>query len=875
MFRVALKSILARKRRLFTTGLAIVLSVAFISGTLVITALINDTLDGLIGSSLKGIDSVVRSTKVQEGFGGQPYRDTIPDSSLAVVSKLKGVRTAEGAVSGFATLLDRNRERIQDTFGPPTLAFNWLDDETLRGSKLTPGSRAPAKPNEAVIDVRTAKEFGFTIGGKIEAQLPAGLRTFDIVGIGGVPVDGKKLVASARILLLETSAARELLQKTAGFDYIAVAASPDVSQTQLTNTIKVVLPPTQQAITGKAYIDETEAAISKIITLFTSPILAFGFISVFVGIFVIYNTFSIVVAQRTRELALLRAVGAGRAQILSSVMLEAVIVGLVASTLGVIGGWLLALGMKSALAGAFALPEGTPPLTTSAIVVAAIVGVLSTVFSALIPAIRSTTIAPVAALGEVAFDRSHLSLSRKVFGTLFVVVGIALVTLSLTNTVGFGIIGIGIGAALLFVSVAVLGPVYAGPMSRLLGRPVEALRGVSGRIAKENAGRNPKRTATTAAALSIGVGLVTVVAVFAASIREATQATGSNQLANIDLLVDSGTGLTGLSPDAANYLRTQPEIARITRIRFTPFTVLNSVEAKKLQSEKGTKDKNGQPVGENGQFMIGFDTTEAFKMVKFDGLTRRLDHLADDEVMVLKKTADDNHWKPGDIVRADFGTSSGELRLKIVSTYTSRINGGEFIANNDTVSRNANTTFKVDQQIWVQLKPGVSRTAEKATLKAGLKKVSPTAGINTVSDFLAERLGIVDSVVNLIYVLLGLSVIVALVGVGNTISLSIFERTRELGLLRAVGMTRSQVRTSVRWESAIIALAGTVIGLVIGLSLAVAFVIALDEEGVNPVIPVPTVIVIGVLGALAGIATALRPARRAARIDILDAIASV
>ncbi len=890
MFRVALKSILARKRRLLTTGLAIVLSVAFISGTLVITALINSTLDDLIGSSLKGVDAVVRSTQVQEGFGGQPFRDTIPDSTLALLADshgkglVKGVRAAEGTVTGYATLLDTKGERIQETFGPPTLAYNWTTDEKLRGGRLAPGGRAPQAPDEAVIDLRTAKDFGYTIRkpdapadsteGTIQAQLGGGLQRFKIVGFGGIPVDGKKeLVSSARILLLETNTARTLLKKTSGWDYIAVSAEPGVSQAEVTATISSILPPQHQAITGKAFIDETEASISKIIALFTSPIIAFGFISVFTGIFVIYNTFSIVVAQRTRELALLRAVGASRRQILSSVLLEAFVVGLVASALGVISGWGLALLMKAVMAKAFALPGGTPPLTTSAVVVAVIVGVFSTMLSAIIPAVRATTIAPVAALGEVAFDRSNMSMSRRIFGTLFVLGGIALVGLNLNGWLGMGIVGIGIGAAMLFISVAVVGPVYAGPMSRVLGRPVEAFRGISGRIAKENAGRNPKRTATTAAALSIGVGLVTVVAVFAASIRGATQSQVSDQLAHIDLLVDSGTGLTGLSSDASDYLQKQPLVERTSRIRFSPITVLDSAEAHDLQKEKGKVDKNGL-VGES-QFMVGLDSN-VFNMVRFDGLSPKIDHLGDSDVMVLSKTAKQNKWKVGDTIHVSFGSSTGEQQFKVRATFGARVgNGGEFITSADSITKNAIATFQVDQQIYVQLKPGVDRGAAKATLKAGLKQVSPTAGINTVSDFLQTRLAIVDSIVNLIYVLLGLSVIVALVGVGNTISLSIFERTRELGLLRAVGMTQSQMRTSVRWESAIISLAGTVIGLAIGLSLGVSFIVALDEQGVVPVVPVPTVVVIGVLGALAGIGTALRPARRAARTDVLQAISSV
>ena len=873
MLRVALKSVFARKRRLLTTGFAIVLSVAFISGTLVITALMNSTLDSLIGSSYRGIDAIVRSGNAQESNFGPPIRPTVPDSTLDLVGAANGVRNAEGLVQGLPTLIDKNGDRIQDLAGPPTVAFNWIDDPSLQGGKLAPGGRAPVAPNEVVLDVRTAEEFGFEVGDQVQAGFPSGLETLDIVGLGGIPVDGQdELVAGPRVLLLELNRLRELLKKD-GFDYIAVSAADGVSQQQVAATLSTILPPDEETLTGEQFIAESEETISRIISLFTQPILAFGFVAVFVGAFVIYNTFSIVVAQRTRELALLRAVGAGRRQILGSVMVEAIVVGVVGSAIGILLGWGLSYGLKQALSGSFSLPAGLPPLTVQAVITGVAIGVGSTLVSAFIPGLRATFIPPVAALGETAIDRTALRTSRKVVGALMLLAGIGLIGLVSAGTLDWGLAGRGIGAGLLFLAITTLGPVFAGPMARTLGAPLPGLRGVSGRIGKENAGRNPKRTAITSVALSIGVCLVVVVAIFAASIRSTVKAQLSNQLADVDLVVDSGTGFAGLGPEPAAFLRSRPEVALINPIRFNQATLLDSKGAKEEQATRGETD-NGVPVGES-DFVIGVDRTAIFQIANIEDLTPKITELPDDEVMVLAKSAEDNGWKPGDTITVWF-PKSGEQTWKIAATFGSRIgNGAEYITNNETQSKNALPEFDVDSTIWVKLQDGVDPKATLAAFKPELKKLAPTAGLNTIGDYVGERLGILDSVVNLIYVLLGLSIVIALVGVGNTISLSIHERTRELGLLRAVGMTRRQLAESVVWESVIIALAGTVIGLAIGVVLGTIFVDGIDQQGIEPVVSTVTVAVIGVLGATAGVFLAIRPALRATRVNVLAAISSV
>lgn len=872
MFRVALTSVLARKRRLLTTGFAIVLSVAFISGTLVITTMIDSTLDSLIGSSYRGIDAVVRSADAQETRFGQPIREPIPAETLDVVRAAAGVRTAEGFLQGLPTLLDPQGQRIEDTFGPPTLAFNWVDDERLRGGALVPGGRGPETPDEAVLDLRTAEEFGFEVGGTIQAQFPGGLRTFTITGIGGLPVDGREeLVTGPRALLIQRDAAHELFNKVGGYDFVAVAADDGVDAERLVETLRVLIPHEQEAVTGEAFIRENEEAISQVISLFSQPILAFGFISMFVGAFVIYNTFSIVVAQRTRELALLRAVGAGRRQVMGSVVFEAAAVGLVAAIVGVAAGWGLAIALKGVIGTQLTLPPGAPALPASAVGWAILVGIGATVVAALIPAVRATFIPPVAAIGHVAIDRSAMSKGRRIVGTALALAGVAIIVAQAQRWIDVGLAGVGAAAGAIFLAIACLGPIFAGPLARALGAGLPRWRGVAGRIGKENAGRNPKRTAITATALSIGVCLVAVVAVLAASLRGAIGTQLSNQLSGIDLVVDSGTSFGGLGPEAANFLRDRPEVAVIDPIRLSPMTILNSKAARQERESKGDTP-DGVPVGEL-DFLVGHDAAAAFGIVPFEGLRPPIDDLARDEVMVLQSTAEANDWEPGDTMEVWFPTT-GRQQWRIAATYATRLLQADYLVNLETLTANATPEFRNDQTIFVKLRDGLSPDDALRTLRPELKVVAPTAGVNTIGDFLGERLDIVDSVVNLIYVLLGLSIVIALVGVGNTISLSIHERTRELGLLRAVGMARRQLGESVTWESAIIALAGTVIGLVVGVVLAIVFVNALDEQDIRPIVAPTTIALIGALGALAGVLTAIRPARRATNVDILAAIAA-
>lgn len=870
MLRVALRSILARKRRLFSTGFAIVLAVAFVAGTLVITALINSSLSTLIGSNLAGIDAVVRSSSSQESPFGPPVRPTVDPSLVDLTAKVKGVADAEPMVQGFPTLIDKEGDRIQVAFGPPTFALSWIENDALRGTRLLEGSRAPERAGEAVLSEHTAAKHGFEVGDEIQVAFSEGTYSFTLVGLDGIYDERGNLVSGPDFISIGLEEAMSVMGKS-GYDLVLLEAADGVSQVEVANNVAMILSPEVEVLTGADYTDETQAAISDIVGLFTKPILAFGFIAVFVGVFVIYNTFSIIVAQRTRELALLRAVGASRKQILGSVLVEAVVIGVVASFVGVGLGWLLAVGLKGALSASFELPPGVPGLPASAVAVGVAVGLASPIVSALIPAARATTIPPVAAFGHVAVDRSNLSRARAVVGTVLFAVGLVIVGGIALGAIDAGLAVLGGGAAILFVAFATLGPIIAGPAARLSGVPVTAWRGVTGRLGAENARRNPKRTAITGVALAIGVALVVVVSVFAASIRSTVQTQAGNAFERVDFIVDGGTSFTGFSPEVAAALEARPDVERVTRVRFNPVTLLDSVKAREAVDEDPGDDI---PAGEV-QFSIGVDDRNFLDMVTIADLTPAVDSLAPNEVMVMADVAEANGWKVGDDIAVWF-PRTGTQTWTIAATFGARVGGGSsFITNLETVEANAIDQFQADMMLYGQLTEGTDAAAAIDDITDELAVLSPAAAVSTVSDYLDEQLALLDSIVNMIYVLLALSIVIALVGVANTISLSIHERTRELGLLRAIGMTRTQVFEAITWESAIIALIGTVGGLSLGIWLAIVFIGAIDEEGLSPVVEPGTVVTIAVIGALAGVIAAVRPARRATKTDVLGAIATI
>ena len=878
MIRVAFRGLLARTRRLIMTSLAIAIGVAFIVGTMSLTDLLTRSVNDLISAAYQDYAVVVRSDQAQDNpFSSIPLRPPIAASVLGPISAVDGVADAQGIVQTTPAMLDKQGKRIS-AFGPPILAYNWTSNDRLNGGRITSG-RAPERAGEMALDFKTANEFGFVIGDPFTMQFTKASATLTIVGIGGIGADGTKS-SGGRIALMDTAQLQDLSEQSDQFTYIAVERRADVSQEELTARVSQVIPNGTEAKTGKQFIAENQQQVGRLIDIVGTFVQFFGYVSVFVAAFIIYNTFSILVAQRTQELALLRAVGASRGQILGSVVLEAAAVGLAATVIGIGLGAALATGLKGALGSFISLPAGIPRLTPISLLTAFGVGMVATIGSALIPAFRSTSVPPIAAIGGVQIDRSGLSLSRKILGPLLLVGGAAAIVMGVKADTP-SLFAIGAGAAALFIGLAAAGPVAAGGIARFLGRPLPAMMGVTGRLATENAARNPKRTTITAVTLTIGVGLVAIITILAASVKGSFGDTFGGQI-KADLVVDAGGfGGTGLAPDVAEAVRAVPGVDVVTSNRFSSARVLNS----KLGLDVAAKYVNGGPLTDRGvtgltgppgedAFILGIDPSSFFKIVSLGTMEPSGAQLAKGTILVSKTEADKNGWTTGTDVRMWFA-DVGDRAYRIAGVFDQPVFRSGYFLSFDDFNEVAPVPFRVDNALYVKLAPGTDVTATRRAVEAVVVPIAPAATVADLGTYVREQTDQLNSFILVIYVLLALAVVIAVVGIGNTLALSILERTREIGMLRAVGMVRSQLKQSIRWESAVIAAFGSVLGIAVGTAIAVAVISALADRGINLHIPPGQLALILLVGVVSGVITAILPARRGAQIDVLSAIGSV
>ncbi|MCD9623554.1 ABC transporter permease [Rhabdothermincola salaria] len=847
MLRVTLRGLLAHKVRLATTALAILLGVAFMSGTLVLTATIGSTFDGLFADINAGTDVVVRSAEVVEtDFGEQ--RGTIDESVLGEVAAVPGVRVAEGDVSGYAQFVDKEGEAIGNpNQGAPTLGFAWGDDPELNPLRLAEGG-PPAGPDEVVMDKASADTGDFRVGDPVTVLTATGSQEFTVAGIARFGNVDSPLGASIAAFALPT--AQELFGLEGRLVSVLAAAEEGIAQAELAERVAAALPAGLEAITGDDLTEEQQSTTRDQLGFFNTFLLTFALIALFVGAFIIYNTFSIIVAQRTREMALLRAIGAARRQVLSSVLIEAVVTALVASAVGVLAGLGVAIGLRNLFASlGIDIPADGLTVEPNAIVVPIVVGVVITLVSAVLPARRASRVPPIAALRDVAHDESGRSVLRAVAGVAVLALGGGAVALGLGADVDNAAAIVGLGAALTFMGVAVLGPVIAGPLTRVIGWPLPHLRGIAGHLARENAMRNPKRTSSTAAALMIGVGLVGFITIVAASASTSIRATVDDGFVS-DFVVQSNAGFQGgLSPTVADDIRALPEVEAVAELR------------------TGVAQVDG-----NGTFLTGLGAEEFARVADIGVEEGDIAALADEgTIAVYDQTADDKGWALGDTVSVVYPTT-GEQQLRIVALFSQEEVLGEYATGLSTYD--ANNEVLLDAIVFVALADGVSLDDGRAAIST-VTDAFPNADLQDKTEFADAIVGQLNQLLNLVYVLLLLAVVIALIGIANTLALSVFERTRELGLLRAVGMTRRQMRSSVRWESVIIAVLGTLMGLVIGAVFGWALVQALASQGFTSfTLPVGTLVVVVVIAALAGVVAAIPPARRAARLDILSAIST-
>jgi putative ABC transport system permease protein len=832
MFRTSVHNLLSHKLRLALTGLSIVLGITFVAGTLVLTNTISDYSNSLIGSLNKGV-------AVQVQGSTQP----MPAVQLARVRAVPGVADAVGELNRSGIALLENGAVIGGSLETGALGGNWVPDRALSPYRLTAGS-APTTSGDVVIDSESATAANLAVGDRVQVAFTASAaQTFTVTGIATYGTETSEGGHAFALFTLRT--AEVLLEARNTYDTIAVSAQPSVTDLQLRDRVASALTGwAVQVQTGAAATEQTQqTAATTINQSLGTPLLVFALISVFVGTFLIVNTFSILVAQRTRELALLRALGATRRQVFIQVITEAALTGLVASLIGFLLGLVVA-GLLLHLV-APAVPLSIP---LSALITSLLVGTFVTVIAAALPARRATRITPVAALREAQPEMQSLSRVRIGVGLVLLVGGVITLVLDLLSasaSASPNLQLLGLSVLAVFLAMTLLGPAIVRPVARVLGWPAR-LRGAPGRLAGENARRNPRRTALTAAALMVGLALVTGVAVITDSLKTSVeQAIDGNVRAQ--LVVFDKAGGSNFSNQVATKLRGDPTIADVGE------TQGSSVQVRNISTN----------VDGIAPSSIGPDLV--FPMTSGDAksLTTLKTGLID------STTATTLELHVGNTVTLTFPDGDA-VPIRVGGIYVPDAVLSGFYVSAATFA--PHVTPLLDSVVLANPAAGVTLAAADAALLRDLHDYPVLTGY-TADQYLAYESGQLNTFLNLIYVLLGLAIVIAVVGIVNTLALSVLERTRELGLLRAVGMTRGQVREMVAWESVIIALLGAVLGLCVGAGLGIAMANSLHADGITATaVPAGNLLLYAAAAACFGLVAAIFPAIRASRVDVLRAV---
>ncbi|MFC9977115.1 ABC transporter permease [Spirillospora sp. NPDC127200] len=848
MWRFTLKSLLAHKLRLALTGLAVVLGVGFVAGTYVLTDTIDKTFSRLFDQVTEGLDVAVRA---KESFTNQGFEQPqpLPAALRDRIAAVPGVRAAEGTVSGYAQFVGKNGKPVA-TGGAPALGLSVPATPELQSGTTLRSGRYPSGAGEVAMDAGTADKQGFKVGDRVRVLLQQGPpRDFTISGIFGF--GGADNFAGVSMAAFDLATAQQVLNRRGAYDEIDVVAAPGVAPEALRDRIAAALGGGYKVQTSEEYAEENAAAVGEFVNVINTALLAFAFVALFVGSFIIVNTFSIILAQRARELALLRCMGASRAQLLRSVLAEALLVGLVASLVGVGVGILIALGLRE-LFSAFGgdLPTTSLQVRARTVVVALLVGVVVTLVASLAPALRATRVPPVAAVQEATMAApTRVGPVRVALGALLALAGVALLLVGLFGEVDNALAVVGGGAVAVFLGVAVLSPLVARPLSRLLGWPFARWAGEPGRLARRNAMRIPRRTAATAAALMIGLALVSLVTIFAASLKKSVTGTLDRTVAADFFLTGPSAGMAGFSPQLMERLAGRPEIEAAAGVR--------------LGAVKFADGRSGA--------VIGVDPAAYTRAVRTETTQGSLAALSGGGLAVREDVAEERGWKAGDTVTLRFPVG-GDDRLTVRAVYKdNELNGAMLLSMRDYRRHYAD---QLDMFGYVKARPGADPAAARAAVDREAAAF-PGVEVRDQTEYKRQQADQIDQVLIMFYVLLALAVVIAFIGIINTLALSVLERVRELGLLRAVGMTRGQLRAMIRWEAVIISVLGAVLGLAVGTGFGWLLVGALDEEGVTEfALPVGTLLLLVLAAGLVGVVSAVLPGRRAARVDVLRAVTS-
>jgi putative ABC transport system permease protein len=846
MRRITLRGLMARKLRLALTALAIVLGVTFITGTLVLGDTLNRTFDNLVGTAYQHVSFQVRGkaafsndTSAAAAVDSTADRKPVPESLLASVRRVPGVSYAFGSVGGYAQFMTRDGNAI-GSGGGSTLGFAFDPNSQLSPYRLVAG-HAPTTANDVVMDKATATKYQYAIGDRVLVDLPNRPQTFTITGL--VTFGSDNNLAGVTLAGFDPAAAQALFNLRGHYNTISVLAAPGADMVRVQRAIDAILPAGVEVVSGQTVASELSTAINNELQFISTALLIFAFIALLVGAFTIYNTFSITVGQRTRELALLRVVGASRRQLFRSVLGEAALTGLVASLIGLGLGVVAALGLKALLkAFGIALPSAPLVFEGRTAVVALAVGIGVTLLSAIVPARRAVRIAPVAALVEPRQEQtSALRRRRVVRGVAMGLVGLVLLVVGASKT---SLLLVAFGGLALLIATNVLSPLTARPLSRALGRPLAGTLGVPGRLGQENSMRNPRRTAQTAAALMVGLSLVSVIAILGASLS-ASAKNAVDSAVNADYII---TGKGGFSRSVIPAISRLPEVRTTTVVYQGQFEVRGSLSTLVAATPADLENT------------VNLHVTAG----------RGAPAMAAGELLVDSNTARKDHLGVGSVVPVRFA-QTGSTTMTVGGIYKSNPLVGSYVTGDGFFLSHFDNPLPTG--VLISAAPG-TRGLE-ATLNNSVLLPYANVSAKSRAQFEANQQATVNQLLGLVYVLLALAILIALIGIVNTLMLSVFERTHEIGLLRAVGMKRRQVRSMIRSESVIVGVLGGVLGIVRGTVVGVAFAYALRNNGVTTVsVPVASMIGFLVLSAVLGLAAATWPARRAANLDVLAAIAA-
>lgn len=844
---LARRSLRARVGRNIFIGFMILVGVAFAAGSLILADSLKGTFDNLIDGLTGDTDLEVRSVLEVDDLNA--VRDPLPADLVTEVKAIPGISVAEGNFSRFAQMLDPDGKPVT-TNGAPTLGVSWNPDSGLSGVVLKEGA-APLGVDQVAIDKATADRVGFDVGDPLKVILNDGLHDFTIVGLVGLGnSDG---FVGATTVVFDHEAAAELLGSDGTVDTIDIKVADGADVAEVQQAIEQILPARTEVITGDELADELKDQVGEIVSLFGTGLLIFALIASFVASFVINNVYGITIGQRLRELALLRAIGASGRQVRRLVLVEAVVVSVIATAIGMLGGFAVAKGLIAVFnAGGGGFPPAPMVFKPRTAIVAVIVGIGVTVVSVLLPAWRASRIPPVAAMRPEAGFSAISKAKNTVVGALMTVAGVALFLLGILVRPGSGAAWgslAGLGALLTIFGVTSLSATFARPVARTIGAPFQQVFGTSGRFARDNAGRTPRRTARTASALMIGVAVITAGSVFFASLRD-TFTKILEESTSFDYIVLDDASFQPLPPEVAARLAQLPELSAVSPFRniraniddsTSTFTAINPTAFEQLADLKVT-----------------------------EGSFEDLDTVG--TVMVYSGAADDKGLSVGDSFDVTWQNGQ-QSSLAVVGLFDDNSLGGNWFVSIDTLE-SVSTQTPSDQFVVAKRAEGVEPDAAKAAIDAALAEF-PQATVQTQSEFVDQQRGQISTLLNIVTALLTVAIIFSFIGIAVTLALSVFERTREIGLLRAIGMSRRTLRSSVRWEAVIVTLFGVAVGILVGLVFGVALSYAVPNDVINGVsIPWVRLVVVTVGAAAFAVFAAWYPARKASRMNVLEAIAT-